>query len=115
MFESLVDDFDDGAGSWLLNWILVIIMFSGVADFNKAKIMAVVIPMGLSEPIVHQADISLYLFLPAVTRKAISQIAEITLKTWKPRVLYGVIVIMAVLNVFPMTVFGMISVPAPGL
>ena len=53
--------------------------------------------------------------LPAVARETISQVAEETFETREPRIFYGVIIVVTMLDVGPVIVFSMMPVPAPSL
>ena len=72
-------------------------MFFGIADLDEAEFITVVIPVRFFIPVVHQSDVFLHFSFPAVTRKAVVKNAKKTLKSVKPRVFNGVIIVVPAL------------------
>jgi len=72
-------------------------MFFGIAYLDETQFLPVIVPMWFLIPVVHQSDMLLHFSFPAVTRKAVVKNAEKTLKSVKPRVFNGVIIIVPAL------------------
>ncbi len=85
-----------------------------MTDFDKTQIFKVIAPVRNQKPTIHKPCIFFDLLSKEIFREGKLQVPEISFKTRQTIIFNGIIVVMSVFDIIPLSVFRVIPVPAPG-